>query len=49
MIFSLSYARQLYLLTNQTTAFSMILILKCKLIGDWSVENMIPDMTQMGC
>jgi hypothetical protein len=36
------------ILTNQTTALGMYLVLKSKLIPDWSVENMNRDMTPNG-
>ena len=42
------YVRQLHILTNQTTALIMCLIIytaRCgRIIPDWSVENMIPNM-----
>ena len=40
-----SHARQLNILTNQTTAVDMYSVSKSRLIADWSFENMNPDMT----
>jgi len=44
------YARQLniFILTNRTTSLGMYSISKIKLIGDWSVENIEPEMTPDG-
>jgi hypothetical protein len=43
---TLSYARQLTMLTNRTTARGVNTVLKSRLIADWSVENINIDMIE---
>jgi len=40
-----SYLRQLNILTNLTTALGVNSVLSDKLITDWSIGNMNPDVT----
>ena len=40
-----SYARQLNILTNRTTTLDVYSVLNSRLIADWPVENMKPNMT----
>ena len=44
-IFNHPYARQLNNIANPITALGMYLVLKSRLIADWSVENMNHYMT----